>query len=63
MPAWAYLVGGLFFGWAPVRSPVSGEFSNALALQRLGIVVAYAIVQALTVAALAFLLSVATDAP
>jgi len=63
MPVWAYLIGGAFFGWAPARSPVSGEFDNTIALQRLAIVIAYAAVQALIVAALAFWLSVMTDAP
>ncbi len=63
LPFWAYLVGGAFFGWAPARSPVSGEFGNSEALYRLAIVVIYAIGQMLTVAALAFLLSVVTDAP
>ena len=63
LPAWGYLVGGLFFGWSPARSPVSGEFSNSVALQRLAIVVVYATVQALVVAAVAFWLSVVTDAP
>ncbi len=63
MPVWAYLIGGTFFGWAPARSPVSGEFNNTIALQRLAIVIAYAAVQALIVASLAFWLSVMTDAP
>ena len=63
LPFWAYLVGGAFFGWAPARSPVSGEFGNGEALIRLSIVVGYATLQMLTVAALAFLLSVLTDAP
>jgi len=63
MPVWAYLIGGAFFGWAPARSPVSGEFDNTIALQRLAIVIAYAAVQALIVASLAFWLSVMTDAP
>lgn len=63
LPFWAFLVGGAFFGWAPARSPVSGEFGNSTALYRLAIVVAYATIQMLTVAALAFLLSVVTDAP
>jgi len=58
MPVWGYLIGGVFFGWAPARSPVSGEFDNTIALQRLAIVIAYAAVQALIVAALAFWLSV-----
>ena len=63
LPGWSYLVGGLFFGWAPARSPVAGEFSNPEALKRLGIVVVYAIIQSLLVAAVAFWLSVLTDAP
>ena len=63
LPAWSYLVGGMFFGWAPARSPVSGEFSNPEALRRLAIVVAYATIQALLVASVAFWLSVVTDAP
>ncbi|MCW2526132.1 MAG: family transporter protein [Pseudonocardiales bacterium] len=63
LPAWSYLVGGVFFGWAPARSPVSGEFTNLVALERLGIVVVYATIQALLVAAVAFWLSVLTDAP
>jgi len=63
LPAWAYLVGGAFFGWAPARSPFGGSFSYGETLQRLVIVVLYACGQALLVAALAFLLSVLTDAP
>ncbi len=63
LPAWGYLVGGVFFGWAPARSPISGELANSEALLRLAIVVGYATTQALTVAALAFLFSVLTDAP
>jgi ABC-2 type transport system permease protein len=63
LPAWAYLVGGAFFGWAPGRSPLGGTFSTAAALQRLLIIVCYASIQSLLVAALAFLLSVLTDAP
>jgi ABC-2 type transport system permease protein len=63
LPAWSYLVGGVFFGWAPGRSPLGGTFSTGIALQRLLIVVAYASLQSLVVAALAFMLSVLTDAP
>jgi len=63
LPAWAYLVGGAFFGWAPGRSPLGGTFSNGAALQRILIIVCYASIQSLLVAALAFLLSVLTDAP
>jgi ABC-2 type transport system permease protein len=63
LPAWSYLVGGAFFGWAPGQSPLGGTFTTGAALQRLLIVVCYASVQSLLVAALAFLLSVLTDAP
>jgi len=63
LPAWSYLIGGLFFGWAPARSPLGGTFADGVALERLAIVVAYASVQSLVVASLAFLLSVVTDAP
>jgi ABC-2 type transport system permease protein len=63
LPAWAYLVGGAFFGWAPGVSPVGGTFTSGAALQKLVIVICYASVQSLVVAALAFLLSVLTDAP
>jgi ABC-2 type transport system permease protein len=63
LPAWAYLVGGAFFGWAPGQSPLGGTFTTGAALQRLLIVVGYVSMQSLLVAALAFLLSVLTDAP
>ena len=63
LPAWSYLVGGVFFGWAPGQSPLGGTFTTGAALQRLLIVVCYTSVQSLLVAALAFLLSVLTDAP
>ncbi len=63
LPAWAYLVGGAFFGWAPGQSPLGGTFTTGAALQRLLIVVCYVSMQSLLVAALAFLLSVLTDAP
>lgn len=63
LPVWAFVVGGLFFGWAPGQSPLGGQFSTGEALVRLAIVVGYASVQSLLVAALAFLLGVLTDAP
>jgi ABC-2 type transport system permease protein len=63
LPTWSYLVGGAFFGWAPGQSPLGGTFTTWTALERLLIVVCYASVQSLLVAALAFLLSVLTDAP
>ena len=63
LPGWAYLVGGVFFGWSPARSPFGGTFSYGETAQRILIVAVYAALQALIVAALAFLLSVLTDAP
>jgi len=63
LPAWAYLIGGAFFGWAPGQSPLGGTFTTGTGLQRLLIVVCYVSAQSLLVAALAFLLSVLTDAP
>jgi len=63
LPAWSFLVGGAFFGWAPAQSPLGGTFTTGAALQRLLIVVCYSCIQSLVVAGLAFLLSVLTDAP
>ncbi|MDR1999378.1 MAG: ABC transporter permease [Frankiaceae bacterium] len=63
LPAWAFGVGGVFFGWAPGQSPLGGSFGTGEALLRLAIVVGYASLQSLLVAALAFLLGALTDAP
>lgn len=63
LPVWAYLVGGLFFGWAPGRSPLGGTFDTGGSLWRLMVIVAYVCGQMLVVAALAFLLSVSVDNP
>ncbi|MEO6885468.1 MAG: ABC transporter permease, partial [Jatrophihabitantaceae bacterium] len=63
VPAWSMLVGGVFFGWAPAHSPVGGTLTAADAIGRLAIVVIYACIQSLVVAALAFLLSVSVDNP
>jgi ABC-2 type transport system permease protein len=63
LPAWSYVVGGVFFGWAPATSPFGGTLSYTETAQRMLIVALYSAGQALLVAALAFLLSVLTDAP
>ena len=63
LPAVAYLAGGLFFGWAPLRTPLGDVVGNGTAVARLVIAVAYVMVSLLFVAALAYLLTVWTDAP
>lgn len=63
IPIWSFLVGGVFFGWAPAQSPLGGTFATGEGITRLLIVVGYASLQSLLVASLAFLLSVLTDAP
>jgi ABC-2 type transport system permease protein len=63
LPVWAFVVGGVFFGWSPARSPVGGSFATGGSVWRLVIIVAYVCGQLLVVAALAFLLSVSVDNP
>ena len=63
LPAVAYLAGGLFFGWDPVRTPLGTTLPNDEALVRLLVIVAYLFVNLLFVSALAFLVGVWTDAP
>ncbi len=63
LPVAAYLVGGVFFGWAPARTPLGATFGTGPGLLRLAVVVGYLAVTLVFVAALAFLLGVWTDAP
>ncbi|MBN6055356.1 ABC transporter permease subunit [Nonomuraea sp. RK-328] len=64
LPLMALLAGTLAFGWNDIQVPGTGETIPALdVLPRFGIVVAYALVSQLVVAALAFLISTATDSP
>ncbi len=63
LPVASFLAGGIFFGWAPARTPIGTTLDTRTALVRLGIVVGYLAVSLLVVAALGFLLSVSTDAP
>lgn len=63
LPVVAYVSGGVFFGWAPIRTPLGTTVPNGEALVRLGIVVAYLALTLVFVSALAFLLGVWTDAP
>ncbi len=59
----ALLLGTLRYGWHPLRTTVAGEIPSDQALLRLAGILAYLAVTLLVVAALAFLLSVSTDAP
>jgi ABC-2 type transport system permease protein len=63
LPLWAFLVGGMFFGWSPARSPIGGSFDASASSWRLLVIVIYICGQLLVVAALAFLLSVSVDNP
>ena len=63
LPVVAYGSGGLFFGWAPVRTPLGTTLPTGEALVRLGIIVGYLALTLVFVSALAFLLGVWTDAP
>lgn len=63
LPVWAFVVGGMFFGWDPARSPVGGTFDTAQSAGRLLIVVGYICIRMLIFASLAFLLSTAVDNP
>lgn len=63
LPCVAYLAGGLFFGWDPLRTPLGVTLSGGTLLLRLVVIVGYVGVSLLFVAGLAFLLSVWTDAP
>jgi ABC-2 type transport system permease protein len=63
LPAWSYVVGGLFFGWSPARSPTGTTFSTGQSLGRLAIIVVFVCGQLVVFAALAFLLSVSVDNP
>ncbi len=63
LPTVSFVAGGLFFGWAPARTPLGTTLPNGEALVRLLIVVGYLGLTLLVVSALAFLLGVWTDAP
>jgi ABC-2 type transport system permease protein len=63
LPLWSLVVGGLFFGWSPARSPIGGSFDSGASSWRLLITVGYICGQLIVVAALAFLLSVSVDNP
>ena len=63
LPLWAFLVGGVFFGWAPAHSPVGGDFPGSGSPVRMLVIVAYVCISLTVVMSLAFLLSVSVDNP
>ncbi|MEO3868968.1 ABC transporter permease subunit [Nonomuraea sp. B12E4] len=64
LPLMALLAGTVAFGWNDIQVPGTGELIPALdILPRFGIVIGYALVSQLVVAALAFLISTMTDSP
>jgi ABC-2 type transport system permease protein len=63
LPLMSLLAGTLFFGWGDVSLPTGGTVAAGTAVGRMLIIIAYALVSNLVVAALAFLLSVVTDSP
>jgi ABC-2 type transport system permease protein len=63
LPAWALLVGGIAYGWAPLTNPVGEDLSWGQLLPRLLLALAYIFVTLLPVASIAFWLGVRSDAP
>jgi len=59
----ALLAGTIFYGWNPLQAPVGGTLSPGDGVIRLLAVLGYLAASFLVVGALAFLLSVSTDAP
>ncbi|MBE3014202.1 ABC transporter permease [Microbispora sp. NEAU-D428] len=64
LPLMALLAGTLAFGWNDITVPGTGEVIPAAdVLPKFAVVIGYALVSQLVVAAVAFLLSVGTDSP
>jgi ABC-2 type transport system permease protein len=63
LPAWTLLVGGIAYGWGAYVGPTGDQLTLGTFLGRLGIIVAYLLVELSVVAAFAFALGVLTDAP
>lgn len=61
--AWALLVGGIAYGWAPLTNPLGADLDWGSYLLRLGVAVAYIYVTMLPIAAIAFWIGVRSDAP
>lgn len=63
LPLMSLIAGTAGFGWGEVQLPTGGTVPVSTALSRMAIIIGYALVSQLVVAALAFLLSVTTDSP
>lgn len=63
LPLMSLVAGTAGFGWGDVELPTGGTVPVSTALGRMAIIMGYALVSQLVVAALAFLLSVTTDSP
>ncbi|MEU8796148.1 ABC transporter permease subunit [Spirillospora sp. NPDC048819] len=63
LPLMSLIAGTAGFGWGDVELPTGGTVPVSTALSRMAIIVGYALISQLVVAALAFLLSVTTDSP
>ncbi|MFS2294205.1 MAG: ABC transporter permease [Actinomadura sp.] len=63
LPLMSLVAGAVAFGWGDVELPTGGTVPTGVALERMAIIIGYALVSQLVVASLAFLLSVVTDSP
>jgi ABC-2 type transport system permease protein len=63
LSAWAFLVGGVAYGWAPFTNPAGGILEWSEFLPRFAVIVGYLVVYLLQVGGIAFWLSTRTDAP
>ena len=63
LPAWGLLVGGIFYGWAPLTNPIGEDLGWAQFLPRLALAMGYIFITLLPIAAIAFWLGTRSDAP
>ena len=63
LPTTSWIVGVLFFGSAPLQSPLGVTLDNNIAIERILLITLYAAFALLFIAGIAFYISVRTDAP
>jgi ABC-2 type transport system permease protein len=63
LPVVAFVAGGIWFGWGPLRTPLGDAISGPAVLGRLAVAVGFIALSLVFVAALAFLVGTWTDAP